>query len=94
MYDLDKDYTIQLDNSWICITVKYANDGLLQANANKMLGNDGKILANDGEMSVWSYSHFTIIAEDFTTINEYFTSITLKVIIMTIIKKLNRLQGG
>ena len=41
--------------------VKWANDGLLQANDGKMLGNDGEILVNDGEMSIWSYTHFTII---------------------------------
>ena len=41
---------------------------ILQANDGKMLGydgemplNDGEILVNDGEMSVWSYTHFTII---------------------------------
>ena len=48
--------------------VRWANDGVLQANANKMLGydgemlvNDGEMLVNDGEMSKWSYTHFTII---------------------------------
>ena len=33
--------------------------------------NDGDMLVNDGEMSEWSYTHFTII-------NEHFTSISLK----------------
>ena len=28
------------------------------------------MLVNDGEMSVWSYTHFTIIDEHFTIINE------------------------
>ena len=41
--------------------VKWANDGLFQAIASKMLVNDGEMLDNDGEMlvnddemSVWS----------------------------------------
>ena len=35
--------------------VKWAYDGLLQANDGKMLVNDdGEVLVNDGEMSVWS----------------------------------------
>ena len=42
--------------------VQWANGGLLQANASKMLVNDGEMLVNDGEMSVWSYTHFTFIA--------------------------------
>ena len=33
--------------------------------------NDGEMLVNDGEMSIWSYTHFTII-------NKYFTIISLK----------------
>ena len=50
--------------------VKLVNDGLLQANASKILVkdgempvNDGEMLGNDGQMSIWSYeySHFTII---------------------------------
>ena len=58
--------------------VRWANDGVLQANATQMLGNDvemlhndGEMLINDGEMSIWSYTHFTII-------NEHFSSISLK----------------
>ena len=41
--------------------VKWSKDGLLQANAGKMLVydgeilvNDGEILVNDGEMNIWS----------------------------------------
>ena len=42
--------------------VKWAYDGLLQANASKMLDNDGQMLicddgemlVNDGEMIIWS----------------------------------------
>jgi len=56
--------------------VKWANDGLPQANASKMLVNDGEMLVNDGEilgidneMSIWSYTHFTIINKLFTIIN-------------------------
>ena len=52
--------------------VKWANDGTLQA-------------INDGEMSVWSYTHFTIIDKhftifnkQFTIINEHLTNISLK----------------
>ena len=41
--------------------VKWANDGLLQANAGKMLVNDSEMQVNDGEMSLWSYTYFTII---------------------------------
>ena len=44
--------------------VKWANGGLLQANACKMLVydsellvNDGEMLVNDSEMSIWSYTH-------------------------------------
>ena len=33
-----------------------ANDGVLPANATKMLINDGEMLVNDGEMSVGLYS--------------------------------------
>ena len=54
---------------------------LLKAHDGKMLVNDGKRLVNDGEMhvndardgeiSIWSYTHFTII-------NEHFTIISLK----------------
>ena len=61
------------------------NDGVLKANATKMLVNDGEMFANDGEMlvnddemSIWSYTHFTIIDEHFITINEHFSSIDLK----------------
>ena len=43
------------------------NDGLLQANATKILVNDGEMLDNDGEMSVWSYTHH--IASIFTSIS-------------------------
>ena len=50
--------------------VRWANDGVLQANATKMLVNDcemlvndGEILVNDVEMSIWSYTHFTLINE-------------------------------
>ena len=42
--------------------------GLLQANDRKMLFNDGEMLVNDwemlvndDEMSIWAYTHFTII---------------------------------
>ena len=54
-------YTVGAASQWW-------NDGLLQANDGKMLVNDGKMLVNDGEMlgndvemSIWSYTHFTII---------------------------------
>ena len=40
--------------------VKWAYDGF-QVNASKMLVNDGEVLVNDGDMSVWSYTHFTMI---------------------------------
>ena len=33
-----------------------ANDGVLQANATKVLINDGEMLVNDGEISVGLYS--------------------------------------
>ena len=33
------------------------------------------MLVNDGKMSVWSYSHFTIIDKQSTNINEHFTII-------------------
>ena len=56
------------ENSWgqysrciFSMMVKWANDFLLQANASKMLFDDGEMLVNDGEMSIWSYTHFTII---------------------------------
>ena len=39
---------------------RWANDGVLQANACKMLVNDGEMLVNGGERSVGSYTHFTI----------------------------------
>ena len=53
-------------DSWCSFSmmVKWANDGLLQA--------------NDGKMSVWTYTHFTIIDEHFTIINKHFTIINLK----------------
>ena len=51
--------------------VKWANDGLLQVN-------DGKNALNGREMSVWSYTHFTIIDKHFTIINEHFTILSLK----------------
>ena len=41
--------------------VKWANYGLLQVNDGKMLFNEGEILVYDDEMSVWLYTHFTII---------------------------------
>ena len=48
--------------------VKGAKDGLLQAYDGKMLVNDGEMLVydgemlvNDGVMSIYSYTHFTII---------------------------------
>ena len=47
--------------------VKWADDGLLQAN---------EMLVNDGEMSAWSYIHFTIIDEQSTIINKQITIIT------------------
>ena len=50
--------------------VKWTIDGLLQDNASKMLINDDEMLVNYGEMSVWSYTHFTIIAEHFMIINK------------------------
>ena len=34
-----------------------------------------EMLVNDGAMSVWSYTHFTIIDEHFTMINGHFTII-------------------
>ena len=56
--------------------VKWANYGLLQAYDGKMLDNDGEMLVNDvdmlvndGEMSIWWYTHFTIIDEHFTIIS-------------------------
>ena len=36
------------------------------------------MLVNDGEMSIWSYTHFTIIDYHFTIINEHITIISLK----------------
>ena len=42
-------------------SVQLLIDGLLQANASKMLVDDGEMLVNDGEMSVGSYTHFPII---------------------------------
>ena len=41
--------------------VKWANDGLLQDNDDKLLVNDGERLDNYGEMTVKSYNNFTII---------------------------------
>ena len=48
--------------------VKWAKDGLLKANDGKMLVNDGEMLVNDGErlindgeISIWSYTHSSII---------------------------------
>ena len=41
--------------------VKWANDGLLQANASKMHNADGEMVFNDGEKGIFSYTHFTII---------------------------------
>ena len=41
--------------------VKWAYDGLLQANASRMLVNDGEMLVNgvnDGDMSAWYYTNF------------------------------------
>ena len=43
------------------MVVKWANDGLLQAYNGKMLVNDGEMLVNDDKISIWSYTHFTII---------------------------------
>ena len=45
----------------------------LQSNDGKILVNDGQmpVEVNDGQMSLWSYTHFTII-------NEHFTIISLK----------------
>ena len=40
-------------------------------NVSDMLVNDGEMLVNDGETSIWSYTHFTII-------NEHFSSTSLK----------------
>ena len=40
--------------------------------------NDAEMLVNDGEMSLWPYTHFTIIEERFTIINEHFTIFSLK----------------
>ena len=57
--------------------VKWAIDGLLQANDGKMLVN-GEMFVNDDKMSIWSYTHFTIIDEHVTNINEHFTIISLK----------------
>ena len=62
--------------------VKWAYDGLLQANSNKILFNDGEVLVNngemlvnDGEMSVeWSLSDWVI--NDHTLILPSLTSIT------------------
>ena len=58
--------------------VKWAIDGLLLAKVGKMFFNDGEMLfndgeklVNDGEMSIWLYTHFTII-------NLHFTNISLK----------------
>ena len=43
--------------------VNWQNDGVLvlQANATNMPVNDGEMLVNDGEMSIWPYTHLTII---------------------------------
>ena len=38
--------------------VKWAYDGLLQANASRMLVNDGEMFVNDGDMSAWYYTNF------------------------------------
>ena len=47
--------------------VKWANDGILQAN-------DSKMLINDGEMSEWAYTHFSIIGEHFTILTRFIHS--------------------
>ena len=39
----------------------HANDGKMLVNDGKMPVNDGEMLGNGGEMSIWSYTHFTII---------------------------------
>ena len=58
-------YTLNQVTNWsrcsFSMMVKWANDGLLKANATKMLVNDVEMLINDGEMSIWSYTHYTII---------------------------------
>ena len=36
------------------------------------------MVANDGEMSVWSYTHFTLINKHFTPIHEHFNITSLK----------------
>ena len=39
-------------------------------NDGEMLINDGEMLVNDGEMSIlWSYAHFIIINEHFSSIS-------------------------
>ena len=82
--------------SWCSFSmmVKWANGGLLQANDGEMLVNDvemlvndGGILVNDGEMSIWSYTHFTIIDLHFTIISLQQPSLAH----LTIIEKLHRL---
>ena len=61
--------------------VKWGNDGWLQ-------DNEWWWMLNDCEMSVWSYTHFTIISEHFIIIDEHFTIINEQ---LTIIEKLHRL---
>ena len=53
--------------------VKWANDGLLQANATKILVNDGEMLVNDGEMSV----EHILISPSMTSISPSLMSISL-----------------
>ena len=64
---------LPLQSSWCSFSmmVKWANDGLLQANDGKMLVNDVEMLVNDGELSVWSFTHFTIISLKYTIIRSF-----------------------
>ena len=43
-----------------------------------MLVNEAEMRDIDGEISVWTYTHFTIIDEHFSIINEQLTIISLK----------------
>ena len=77
--------------------VKWAIDGLLQANDCKMLVNDDEILVNDGGMSIRSYTHL-LISPSLTTISPSLTSILPSIAWsipsfanLTIIEKLHRL---
>ena len=81
------------------IMVKWTNDGLLQANASKILVNDGLMLANDGEMSAWSmiiyaFHHHCIIASNSPSLISILLALAWipSFAHFTIIEKLHRLH--